>query len=211
MKIVVVAGEVLKQEMLQNPVDTAIEFIFINDIEEIKNNAHADAFIDLEFDATTYRINLLKRFLPKPVLINSVAYTLSETNPDFIRINAWPTFLKRNICEAVAINEQAKINAMNFFDTLGWPYQFAPDIKGMLSARIVAAIINEAYFTLQADVSTKEEIDIAMKLGTNYPLGPFEWSEKIGLKNIYLLLIELSKTDNKYLVSETLENEINKK
>ena len=41
-------------------------------------------------------------------------------------------------------------------------------------------IINEAFLALQEGVSTKEEINTAMKLGTNYPLGPFEWVEKIG-------------------------------
>jgi len=210
MKVVVVIGEILKQELLQKPVNADVELIFINDIDEIKTISDADVFIDLEFDATINRISLLKKFLPKPVLINSVAHTLSETNEKFIRVNAWPTFLQRNICEAVAINEEAKINAENFFKTIGWNYKFVPDIKGMISARIVASIINEAYFTLHENVSTKEEIDIAMKLGTNYPYGPFEWSKKIGLKNIYELLSELSKTDNKYNVSEALENEINK-
>jgi 3-hydroxybutyryl-CoA dehydrogenase len=210
MKVVVVSDEILKQELLQKPVNAGVEFIFINEFEEIKNNTNADAFIDLEFDGTTERINLLKRFLPKPVLINSVVHTLSETNEKFIRINAWPTFLKRNICEAVAINEQSKIKTENLFEEIGWSYKFVPDIRGMISTRIVATIINEAYFTLQENVSTKEEIDIAMKLGTNYPFGPFEWGEKIGLKNIYDLLFELSKTGNTYKVSEALEKEINK-
>jgi 3-hydroxyacyl-CoA dehydrogenase len=43
-------------------------------------------------------------------------------------------------------------------------------------------IINEAYFALEDNVSTKAETDIAMKLGTNYPYGPFEWGQLIGLK-----------------------------
>ena len=210
MKIVVAANEILKQELLQKPVNADVEFIFINKTEEIKDKINADAFIDLEFDGTTERINLLKQFLPKPVLINSVAHALSETNENFIRINAWPTFLQRNICEAVIINEQSKMIAEFFFNKIEWNFKFVPDIKGMISARIVAAIINEAYFTLQENVSTKVEIDIAMKLGTNYPFGPFEWSEKIGLKNVYELLFELSKTDSTYKVSEALENEINK-
>jgi 3-hydroxybutyryl-CoA dehydrogenase len=51
---------------------------------------------------------------------------------------------------------------------------------------------------LNEKVSTKEEIDVAMKLGTNYPYGPFEWSEKIGLKNIYELLFTLSRTSPRY-------------
>lgn len=210
MKIVVFAGEILKQELLQKPVNTGVEFIFIDSIEEMKNNTNANAFIDLEFDGTTERMNRLEKFLPKPVLINAVSQTLSETNESFIRINAWPTFLQRHMCEVVAINEQSKINATNFFNEIGWNFKFVPDIKGMISARIVAAIINEAYFTLQENVSTKEEIDIAMKLGTNYPFGPFEWSKKIGLKNVYDLLSALSKTESKYKVSDALANEIDK-
>ena len=78
----------------------------------------------------------------------------------------------------------------------------------MLSARIIAMIINEAYYTLEAGISSKAEIDTAMKLGTNYPYGPFEWGEKIGLKNIYMLLFELSKTDDRYIVSTALRDEV---
>jgi 3-hydroxybutyryl-CoA dehydrogenase len=65
-------------------------------------------------------------------------------------------------------------------------------------------IINEAYFALDDAVSSKAEIDIAMKLGTNYPWGPFEWAEKIGLNNIYLLLQKLSLTNKRYQPAPTL-------
>ena len=61
---------------------------------------------------------------------------------------------------------------------------FVKDEPGFVSARIVAMMINEAYFTWEAGTSTKEEIDIAMKLGTGYPYGPFEWGEKIGLRGL---------------------------
>jgi 3-hydroxybutyryl-CoA dehydrogenase len=37
-----------------------------------------------------------------------------------------------------------------------------------------------------------------MKLGTNYPFGPFEWAKEIGLNNIYFLLQKLSLTDKCY-------------
>jgi 3-hydroxybutyryl-CoA dehydrogenase len=115
--------------------------------------------------------------------------------------------LKRIICETAA-NEEREIAAKKIFDAMGWAYRFVPDVKGMVSARIVAMIVNEAYYTLEAGVSSKAEIDIAMKLGTNYPYGPFEWSEKIGLKNIYALLLELSKTDQRYLASAALREEV---
>ena len=81
----------------------------------------------------------------------------------------------------------------------------APDEPGLISVRIIAMIINEAYFAIAEDVSSEKEIDIAMKLGTNYPFGPFEWGEKIGLKNIYSLLVKLSKENKKYSPAPSLE------
>ena len=46
-----------------------------------------------------------------------------------------------------------------------------------------------------------------MKLGTNYPYGPFEWSKKIGLKKIYDLLTLLAKTNARYEPSPLLKKE----
>ncbi len=68
-------------------------------------------------------------------------------------------------------------------------------------------IINEAWYTLGDDISTKEEIDTAMKLGTNYPYGPFEWGEKIGIERIIELLESLAKTDSRYTVAPALLNQ----
>ena len=46
-----------------------------------------------------------------------------------------------------------------------------------------------------------------MRLGTNYPYGPFEWSKKIGLKNIATLLTELSLTEKRYHPADLLLKE----
>lgn len=69
-------------------------------------------------------------------------------------------------------------------------------------------IINEAWLSLGEGVSTKEEIDTAMKLGTNYPYGPFEWGNKIELKNVYQLLTALSKTNPRYEPAALLKKEV---
>jgi len=86
----------------------------------------------------------------------------------------------------------------------------APDIPGMITARVLATIINEAYYTLGAQVSSREEIDIAMKLGTSYPYGPFEWSDKIGLQRVYELLNELRSADARYMPAPALEKAMGK-
>ena len=136
---------------------------------------------------------MLSKFLPKPIFINSVVHTLDEIGRPFIRINAWPGFLEREIVElAMQVGPSADL-AKAFLNEMHWQYQVVPDKPGMISARIIAMIINEAYYTAEEQVSGKNDIDIAMKLGTNYPYGPFEWSKKIGLKNILELLRALRK------------------
>jgi 3-hydroxybutyryl-CoA dehydrogenase len=37
-----------------------------------------------------------------------------------------------------------------------------------------------------------------MRLGTNYPIGPFEWGRRIGLGAIYELLVKMSESDSQY-------------
>ena len=69
-------------------------------------------------------------------------------------------------------------------------------------------IINEAYFGLGDDLSTKAGIDTAMKLGTNYPYGPFEWCEKIGTEKIYSLLKKLEATNSRYTPAPLLAKEV---
>ena len=46
-----------------------------------------------------------------------------------------------------------------------------------------------------------------MKLGTNYPYGPFEWSKKIGVQNIASLLTGLSQTEKRYQPADLLLKE----
>ncbi len=78
----------------------------------------------------------------------------------------------------------------------------------MVSPRVISMIVNEAWFALQEGVSSREEIDIAMQLGTNYPYGPFAWGEKIGLKKIVSLLTRLSAQNPRYQVADLLLQEV---
>ena len=75
--------------------------------------------------------------------------------------------------------------------------------------RTIAMIINEAYFALGEKLATGESIDLAMKNGVNYPLGPIEWGGKIGLHNIAQLLEELNTItrDERYRLSTELKLE----
>jgi 3-hydroxybutyryl-CoA dehydrogenase len=70
-------------------------------------------------------------------------------------------------------------------------------------------IINEAYLALGEEVSTIPEIDTAMKLGTNYPNGPFEWCDLIGAANVSALLEKLSQQNTRYTPAPLLKQKIN--
>ena len=57
--------------------------------------------------------------------------------------------------------------------------------------------------------TTREDIDKAMKLGTNYPHGPFEWCERIGVKHVYEVLeaVYEDTKDERYMISPLLKKE----
>ena len=197
MQIVVLTNDALKEELQVTGVKEGTEIKWIAAEKEFLQPQNADAFFDLLFHAETQRIEILKSLHPTPVFINDVPKN-NPANNDFIRINGWPSFLNRNIMEASCTNKPLKAKAETIISSLNRKMEWTPDIPGFISGRVLAMIINEAYFALGEGVSSKKDIDTAMKLGTNYPFGPFEWSQKIGLKNIYSLLVELSKTSKRY-------------
>jgi 3-hydroxybutyryl-CoA dehydrogenase len=62
----------------------------------------------------------------------------------------------------------------------------------MVMPRILCMLINEAAFALTENTASAEDIDTAMKLGTNYPLGPIEWADRIGVVNVVAILKSLN-------------------
>lgn len=205
MRVLLIATAELKDELLSGETGSHIHIEWIPDYDNLDTRSVYDACIDLLFENDMRRINWLKSLQVPLVIINSVSSTLQDIQEDFVRINAWNSFLKRPIVEAAATTDAIKVKAEELFSGLGKKTEWVPDIAGFLTARVIASIINEAYFTLEEDVSTPEEIDIAMKLGTNYPWGPFEWSKKIGLVNICSLLETLAKTQPGYKPSSLLK------
>jgi len=146
----------------------------------------------------------------KTIFINSVQYSLQEKShpTNIVRFNGWSGFINRKCWEvAGSISQQH----LDFFKEIDLKYILHKDEPGFATPRIIAMIVNEGYFAKSDNISTESEIDTAMKLGTNYPKGPFEWAKQIGLKNIYHLLSTLSKTDERYTPCQLIQNELNEK
>ncbi len=207
MQVVLLANDRQKADMLSAGTAEGLGCDWVLMSDELLNYPDADAYFDLLFEPTEERLSLLKQLSQKPVFINYVEGTLRGLPGNMIRINGWNSFLSRPLMEAAA-NETISEEAEKVISAFNRKVEWTADIPGFITARVLSMIINEAYFALSENVSSKEETDTAMKLGTNYPMGPFQWADNIGLKNIYVLLTELSKTQERYLPCPLLEKEV---
>ncbi len=62
------------------------------------------------------------------------------------------------------------------------------DSPAFIVNRIFFPFINEAFYLLQENVASAEDIDTALKLGLNHPMGPFELADYIGIDTLYKAL-----------------------
>lgn len=90
---------------------------------------------------------------------------------------------------------QTLAEATGLFQALGKDVSVIGDVPGMIVARTVARIVDLAHDAVAKGVATEEDIDTAMRLGVNYPLGPFEWSRRLGRNWAYALLDDLHLRD----------------
>ncbi len=182
---------------------TGIDWQRVHQAAAFDQYKHANAFFSLQHEI------ILPGFgsLQKPIFINSVVQTLAglAAPANVYRINGWATFLKRSVWE---IAGPVTANIESIFTSLNIKCSMVKDEPGFIAARVIAMIINEAYFAIEDEVSSKAEIDTAMKLGTNYSYGPFEWTGLIGANNILALLQKLNTTDTRYKPSELLIKEV---
>ena len=198
MQVLVISGEEQFQELIASGQDEKLEITRLEDLPPNTGDEKYEAVIDLEFENTRDRIQKIQSLNAGLVIINCVEHRLSETDSSFIRINGWKTFLKAPVIEAVFSNVKAKEKAEELFLLMHKKLSWLPDEPGFVAPRVISMIINEAYLALREKLSTKQEIDTAMKLGTGYPLGPFEWADKIGVKKVESLLKKLAEKEPKY-------------
>lgn len=118
-----------------------------------------------------------------------------STHPSrLIGIGLYPTFSDSKLIEiAPSKITDSKLleNAENFLKEINAGYTKVPDRAGMVFPRILSMIINEAAQVYSEKIASRDDIDTAMKLGTNYPFGPLEWADKLGIDLVYNILTAL--------------------
>lgn len=176
-----------------------------------------DKDLVIDFHDVTETLSTLDIYnrLETPVFLNTVFGTLAELRKagQVVRsgvygFNGLAGFFNGCI-EAVIANDDELASVQSICEALGVDVVAVKDQVGMVTPRVVCMIINEAYYTAEEGTASRHDIDLAMKLGTNYPLGPFEWCEKIGVDQVCKLMLAVfeSTANDRYKVCPLLEKE----
>lgn len=167
--------------------------------------ANADVAIEIHNESASAKEELLvalASFVPPDALIFTSALASSVTqaaswvpNPErVVGFGVIPPLRRNGIVEIAAglqTSPKSVERAMEFCKTLDQePVQVA-DGPGLVRARTICCLINEAASALHEGVASAEDIDQGMKLGTNYPYGPLEWADHFGLDTVLGVLTGL--------------------
>jgi 3-hydroxybutyryl-CoA dehydrogenase len=91
---------------------------------------------------------------------------------------------------------EALVQGRRFLEALGATVFEVQDAPGLVLARILMPIVNEAAFALTESVANAEDIDTALQLGAQFPFGPLHWADAIGIDRVLLAMEYLIQSTN---------------
>lgn len=216
MKILVTGSENRLSEFKELKLQIAPVFEEYLEINEISLGGY-DVVFDLNLDENPDRLCVYANLndvlvigsAVKKTLLGMVDETEVSLNCFLSGMNALPSFINRESHEISVLNEVSAEKMTEVYEKIGMNFLKVEDRVGMVTPRVISMIINEAYYVFQEKSATKSDVDLAMKLGTNYPHGPFEWVKLIGKRNVLDVLEALrAKNDaSVYKISQMLRSE----
>src|SRR5438309_3668867 len=97
------------------------------------------------------------------------------------------------VVRALETDEETLTTAVEVGKRMGKEVVVIKESPGFITSRINAMIGNEAFYMLQEGIASAEDIDKAIKLGLNHPMGPFELVDLVGLDTRLHILEYLHK------------------
>lgn len=115
-------------------------------------------------------------------------------------MNPVPLMALVEIIRGAATSDAAFDTTQKLAKAMGKTTVVSKDYPGFIVNRILIPMLNEACFALMEGLGTAEDIDTAMKLGTNQPMGPLQLADFIGLDTCLYIAEVLHKGlgDDKY-------------
>ena len=202
----------LAEELLALGREKGLEATLLSDAAELPKTV--DCVIDTESGGEERKRALLRRLsdaLPASSVIVTSCLRFATTElaswmkrPE--RIVGFATFFPlkdRKLVELAPGLKSAEATvekAEQLFKSLGKGTVRVKDTAGLTFPRILSLIINEAARSLEEGVGGAAEIDVAMRLGVNYPQGPLRWADQIGLNDVLAVLegLERETGDDRY-------------
>lgn len=112
------------------------------------------------------------------------------------------------IAAAPNVSEPALRNIVGALQAAGFSVSRLVDRPGLVVMRTVAMLVNEAHETVLQQVAARDSIDSAMRLGVNYPAGPFDWLRTLGASHVLRVMDSLLRAtgDPRYRASLELRH-----
>jgi 3-hydroxybutyryl-CoA dehydrogenase len=108
-------------------------------------------------------------------------------------MNPVPVMQLVEIIRGAQTSDETYATTRALAEKMGKTTVLSKDMPGFIVNRILIPMINEACFALQDGLATPEDIDTAMKLGTNVPMGPLTLADFIGLDTVLYIAEVLHK------------------
>jgi 3-hydroxybutyryl-CoA dehydrogenase len=168
----------------------------------------ADLVIEAAIEDVETKLHLFSRLdqiTPKNAILASNTSSISLTKiaaatsrPDKVIgmhfFNPVPLMKLLEVIRGIDTSDETTKTILEVAKRMGKEPVEAQDSPGFISNRILCPMINEAIFTLQEGVGTREAIDIVLKLGMNHPMGPLTLADLIGL-DVVLNVLEVLHRD----------------
>ena len=179
--------------------------------EGVTGLAQAEAIATIDWAITELGGFKMGPFTLMDFIGNDVNYTVTETvfKAFYYDARYKPAFTQKRLAEAGYHGKKSGRGYYTYAENAIEPIAVKDETMGKLIVdRIVVMLINEAADTLQFNIATKEDIDLAMTKGVNYPKGLFAWADEIGIENCVTQLDELYDTyhEDRYRCSVLLRN-----
>ena len=115
-------------------------------------------------------------------------------------MNPVPAMRLVEIIRGLATSDETYQATRALAERVGKTTMTAQDFPGFIVNRVLLPMINEAIYTLYEGVGGVTDIDTAMKLGTNQPMGPLELADLIGLDTCLAIMEVMHRVlgDDKY-------------
>jgi 3-hydroxybutyryl-CoA dehydrogenase len=181
---------------------------------KIEDLARADFVVEAVVENEEVKIGLLQKLdqvCPPEVILASNTSSISITRmgartnrADRVIgmhfMNPVPAMKLVEIIRGLATSEDTFLTTRALAEQLGKNTMTAQDFPGFIVNRVLLPMINEAIYTLYEGVGGVTDIDTAMKLGTNQPMGPLELADLIGLDTCLAIMEVMQRVlgDDKY-------------